>query len=125
MAKQDGIQQRQYFRLRYPESARPMIRVQGKIFSVSETSEKGLRVKMGHVASLYCGLKMKAVVSLHDDVDVIVEGSILRFDDNNEVVIKLVKGLSFKNMVSEQRYVRQRFSEAKVRNPRQNLSYAP
>ncbi len=109
MGEREGIQQRQFFRLRYPKNARPVIRVQENTFSVSESSEGGLKVLMGHVASLYCGLKMSATVSLHDNSDVNIEGSVLRFDDNNEVVIKLDKGLSFKDMVSEQRYVRQKF----------------
>lgn len=109
MVKLDGVQQRQFFRLRYPKNARPVIHIQDRTFFVSESSEQGLRVLMGHIASLYCGLKMSATVSLHDHSNVNIEGFILRFADNDEVVIKLVKGLSFKNMVAEQRYVRQKF----------------
>lgn len=109
MPDRDGVQQRQYFRLRYPKNARPVLHLEERTFSVSETSEKGLRVIMGNIASLYCGLRMSARVTLHADVDVSIEGSILRFDDDNEVIIKLDKGLSFKNMVAEQRYVKQKF----------------
>ncbi|MDC0609197.1 PilZ domain-containing protein [Vibrio sp.] len=122
MAASEGEQRRQYFRLRYPKSARPVIRVEDKTFSVCESSEGGLRVLMGQVASLYCGLRMSATVSLHNESDVDIEGSILRFDDN-EVVIKLDKGLSFKDMVAEQRYVKQKFPNF-LSGQRQNIQFA-
>lgn len=122
MASVQGAQRRQYFRLRYPKHARPIIRLEDRKFSVCESSEKGLRIMMGQMAAnLYCGLQMKATLSLHDDNEVAVEGSILRFDDN-EVVVILDKGLSFKDMVAEQRYVKQKFPNF-FSAQRQSLQY--
>jgi len=107
MLEKEREQRRQYFRLRYPKNARPILRVEHFMFYITESSEKGVKVIIGHHTSLYCGLHISATISLHG-IDIDIEGMILRFD-KNEVVIALSKGLSFKNMVSEQRYISQHF----------------
>lgn len=108
MVEVDGIQRRQYYRLKYPKKARPVMLVEDQLFQVCETSEKGLRVIMSNIASLYRGLRLSGTVRLHSNQEVDIEGSILRFD-NDEVVVQLDKGLSFRDMVSEQRHIRQRY----------------
>ncbi|EED27024.1 protein chain release factor A [Vibrio sp. 16] len=51
---------------------------------------------------------MKGVLSLHNDCEVSIEGAVLRFD-NDEVIVQLKKGPSFKNMVEEQRHIKNVF----------------
>lgn len=59
-------------------------------------------------ASLYKGLSIAGTINLHDESEVELQGDILRFEDD-EVILKLRKGLSFRDMVAEQRYVKQKF----------------
>jgi len=108
MAEVDEIQRRQYYRLKYPKKARPVIRIEDHQFHVCESSEKGLRVVMNNIANLYRGLRLSGTVRLNGNQEVEIEGAILRFDDN-EVIVKLDKGLSFRDMVSEQRHIRQKY----------------
>jgi len=108
MAEVDEIQRRQYYRLKYPKRARPVMRIEDHQFHVCESSEKGLRVVMNNITNLYRGLRLSGTVRLNGNQEVEIEGSILRFDDN-EVIVKLDKGLSFRDMVSEQRHIRQKY----------------
>lgn len=108
MAEVDGAQRRQYYRLKYPKKARPLMCIEDQFFQVSESSEKGIRILMNNLAHLYYGFKLSGKVRLHDNHEVEVEGSILRFDED-EVVVQLNKGLSFRDMVAEQRHIRQKY----------------
>jgi c-di-GMP-binding flagellar brake protein YcgR len=108
MVEVDGIQRRQYYRLKYPKKARPVMSVENQQFQICESSERGLRILMNNIANLYSGLRLSGTVRLHSDQEISIEGSILRFD-NDEVIVKLDKGLSFRDMVSEQRHIRQKY----------------
>lgn len=108
MEQLDGAQRRQYYRLKYPKKARPLMCIEDWFFQVSESSEKGIRLLMNNLAHLYYGFKLSGTVRLHDDHEVQVEGSILRFDQD-EVIVKLEKGLSFRDMVAEQRHIRKKY----------------
>ncbi len=101
-------QKRKYYRLKYPRRARPYVRFSDELFSVTEVSEGGIRVRVGAFNNMYKGLSMKGTLNLHDDSEVSVEGAILRFDED-EVVVKLKKGPSFKDMVEEQRHIRNKY----------------
>ncbi len=101
-------QKRQFYRLKYPRRGRPSVRFSKELFHVSEVSEGGIRIIVNGFSNLYKGLSMKGVLSLHNDCEVDIEGSVLRFDDQ-EVIVQLRKGPSFKNMVEEQRHIRNAF----------------
>ncbi|MGX9418827.1 PilZ domain-containing protein [Vibrio sp. RC27] len=108
MTSFDGVQRRQYYRLKYPKRARPVMRIEDQFFHVCESSERGIRVVMNNITNLYRGLRLSGTVRLHSNQEVSIEGSIVRFD-NGEVVVKLDKGLSFRDMVAEQRHIRQKY----------------
>jgi len=101
-------QQRKFYRLKYPKRGRPSVRFSSELFHVSEVSEGGIRVIMNNFTSLYKGLCMKGTLSLHNDCEVVIEGAVLRFDEQ-EVIVQLNKGPSFKDMVEEQRHIRNVF----------------
>lgn len=101
-------QKRQFYRLKYPKRGRPSVRFSQEMFSVTEVSEGGIRLLINNFTNLYEGFCVKGVLSLHNDCEVPIEGAILRFDDN-EVIVKLNKGPSFKDMVDEQRHIRNVF----------------
>ena len=51
---------------------------------------------------------MSGTLNLHNNKQVTFEGAVLRFDQN-EAIVKLKKGPTFKNMVEEQRHIRQKY----------------
>lgn len=104
----DFEQKRKYYRLKYPRRARPYVRFSDELFSVTEVSEGGIRLQIGKLTSMYKGLSMKGTLNLHDDSKVSVEGAVLRFDED-EVIVQLRKGPSFKDMVEEQRHIRNKY----------------
>ncbi|WP_260261809.1 PilZ domain-containing protein [Vibrio intestinalis] len=104
----DLEQKRKYYRLRYPRRAMPIVRFHDELFHVSEVSEKGIRIVMNNLTTLYKGLSLSGTLSLNPDCKIPVEGSILRFD-KNEVILYLNKGPSFKHMVQEQRHIRNKY----------------
>ncbi|WGV99266.1 PilZ domain-containing protein [Vibrio sp. YMD68] len=101
-------QKRQYYRLKYPKRARPIIRIHERLFHVSEVSEKGIRFVIDDPLAVHHGLDLSGVLNLHDDSEIRIEGEVLRLD-KNEVIILLSKGPSFKDMVREQRHIRQKY----------------
>ncbi|WP_394247262.1 PilZ domain-containing protein [Vibrio profundi] len=108
MSEESFAQKRQYYRLKYPKRARPIMRVDDELFHVSEVSEKGVRLLIRNLAAFYQGLSMVGTLNLHDHSSVQVCGAVLRFD-GDEVILQLTKGPSFKDMVSEQRHIRQKY----------------
>ena len=108
MSEEPVKQKRQYFRLRYPKRARPVVRVKDRKFSVAEVSEKGLRVVMANTSTLYRGMSMKGVLLLHGDKLIEIDGAVLRFE-GDEVILKLKQGPSFKQMFSEQIRLRRKY----------------
>ncbi|MBD1557672.1 PilZ domain-containing protein [Vibrio sp. S9_S30] len=108
MSQTSVEQKRRYYRLRYPKQERPVLRIKDQYYHICEVSEKGIRVLMANVASLYRGLTMAGTLRLHGNMNVSVEGAVLRFD-NDEVILQLSKGPSLKNMVEEQRHIRKKY----------------
>ncbi len=108
MANDETTQRRAFFRLCYPKRAMPNINIAGAQYHVSEVSERGLRVLITNSAAFYPGLSLSGSLKLHGERQVFVQGSVLRIEAA-EVVIQLNTGLSFKDMLEEQRYMRQRY----------------
>ncbi|MFM2590192.1 PilZ domain-containing protein [Vibrio sp. TBV020] len=104
----DVVQKRRYYRLKYPKRARPFVRFGDEMFQVTEVSEGGIRMVTNHFTSMYKGLTVKGLLNLNEENTVEIEGAVLRFD-NDEVIIQLVKGPTFKIMVDEQRYIRTKY----------------
>ncbi|WP_100752262.1 PilZ domain-containing protein [Vibrio salilacus] len=104
----DIEQKRQYYRLKYPKRARPYVRFADEMFQVTEVSEGGIRMVLNNFTCMYKGLSMKGVLNLYGDRSIPIEGAVLRFD-NDEVVLQLRKGPTFKIMVDQQRHIRQKY----------------
>ncbi|MDW6003215.1 PilZ domain-containing protein [Vibrio mangrovi] len=108
MNQNEGPQRRQYYRLRYPKGVRPAIRFENNMYHLTECSEKGIRILMPNATRLHQGYRVTGKVFLNDGSQVDIKGTILRFD-KNEVIVKLSQGFSFKQMVAEQRLIRQKY----------------
>ncbi|MDE1254896.1 PilZ domain-containing protein [Vibrio aestuarianus] len=108
MDDKDFIQKRQYYRLKYPKRARPVVKIDDELFHVSEISVQGIRIEMPRATALYQGLSMSGTVHMRSDSSIKISGKVLRFQQN-EVVVQLTNGPGFKHMVEEQRYIRQKY----------------
>ena len=84
------------------------MRISNELFYVTEVSEGGIRVVKNTFTDWYKGLAMSGTLNLHNNKQVTFEGAVLRFDQN-EAIVKLKKGPTFKNMVEEQRHIRQKY----------------
>ncbi len=87
----------------------PTLRVLNREFKVSEISEQGMRVIMRDPTLLNIGDSIKGEVILNSlDNNVSIDGKVIRIV-GNEVIFQLREGLSFKDMIAEQRYLRKHF----------------
>ncbi|WP_165312634.1 PilZ domain-containing protein [Vibrio ziniensis] len=100
-------EQRQYFRLRYNiKEVMPTLRVQSREFNISEISEKGIRVIVRDSSLFRIDDSLTGEVLLNSlETNIPVTGKVLR-KIGNEVIFLLSDGLSFKQMIAEQRYMR-------------------
>ncbi|WP_139684659.1 PilZ domain-containing protein [Vibrio tasmaniensis] len=108
MSEESFTQKREYYRLKYPKKARPVIRIKDELFHVTEISEKGVRLMMSNIIPVYRGFSMAGTLWLHGNNSIDIRGSVLR-QEGDEVIVLLSQGPSFKDMVAEQRYIRQRY----------------
>ncbi|WP_394239621.1 PilZ domain-containing protein [Vibrio astriarenae] len=104
----DFDQKRRHFRLRYPKRARPVIRFDDQHFHVNELSEGGIRVEMRHPEVYFRGMTVSGRVRMKGGTSIEVEGEVLRIE-GNELVIKLLTGPSFKDMMQQQGFVRRHY----------------
>ncbi len=111
------IEQRKYFRLSYKsKQVMPTLRVHNREFNVSEISEQGMRVITRDPTLFSIGDIVKGEVLLNSiDSNIQVDGKVLRLV-GDEVILFLREGLSFKDMISEQRYLRKHFPNVLPKN---------
>ncbi|WP_143169195.1 PilZ domain-containing protein [Vibrio quintilis] len=77
----------------------------GKVFRVSEISEGGIRVLMGESA-ITAQRTISGYIELHTAGKIFVKGKVLR-QEKKEMVFALTEGPTFKDMLEEQRFLRQ------------------
>jgi hypothetical protein len=104
------MQQRQFFRLRYPLAAQPTLTADGARYAVTELSEGGLRLIAGPYGRLAPTWDVQGELRLATGDTIAIQGRVLRIDDAH-VVVKLTHGPSYKDMLAEQRYVAQRYPD--------------
>ena len=101
-------ERRQYHRLRYPETERPTVRINGQEFRVSEISEKGTRIYIPNSFPASTNESVTGVLWFQDGVNIIIKGIVQRCDENG-MAVKLSKGISSRRMISEQSRLLQKY----------------
>lgn len=118
MDKELEVQRRAFFRLRYPKGERPRATILDRDFRVCEISEQGTRILFTNSHPVAEGIPISGRIRFHDGVEIVIEGYVLRQDDN-ELVARLSKGPDLKRMTKEQIYLRRKYPSlyAKSKNP--------
>ncbi|MGB1906986.1 MAG: PilZ domain-containing protein [Spongiibacter sp.] len=107
MNKQD--QKRRYFRVPYPEAAKPPFEHDtGKTYKVVDISERGMKIDTAGDAELDIGMHVTGTVIFHDNTSVRVAGSVLRIDRDG-AAIELANSLNVGNLLREQTFIRKKF----------------
>jgi hypothetical protein len=99
----DAKNRRECFRLRYPESDRPLLMLGQMTIPVAELSETGMRV-VGEHESLWVGALLAARIRFADSTVIGVQFTVVRREDT-ETILKLTTGVPLRRMLLEQRRV--------------------
>ena len=104
-AKGDGEEQRrEHFRVFYPVSERPKIRILGEDYDVAEAAERGIKFCARKGAENKFEEIVYATITFHDGEFYDFEGKVKRLE-KDEIVLQLSKGIPYKRIVKEQRYL--------------------
>ncbi len=104
-------ERREFFRIRYPSVERPEIEMGEDRFDVAELSEGGLRV-LGDFGEIESGHAVDAVLRLLCGSSLQVTASFSRIDDGGAVFDNL-QGVSFAEIMNEQRYLIRKYPSVK------------
>ena len=105
-------ERREFFRIRYPSVERPQMEVDDDRFDVAELSEGGLRV-LGDFDELESGHQIEATLRLLCGSSLPVTASFSRIEDG-EAVFDNLQGVSFAEIMNEQRYLIRKYPSVKV-----------
>jgi hypothetical protein len=108
--KQNYSKQRQYYRIRYPLSYRPKVRIQGEDYESDavELSERGIRFLYEGKIILSEGLDLEVNVTFHDGESFELKGEILRVA-KEDVIVRFSDSLPPSRIIQEQIYLRNHF----------------
>jgi hypothetical protein len=100
---------RAFFRIRYPLSERPRLRVENCAYDVIDCSLKGLRyvVPRGPLPPL--GAEIKGRVYFRRGAEVNVKGVVLRVQDKEVALDLSTTNIPFSILLDEQRYLHTRY----------------
>jgi hypothetical protein len=98
----NGAERRAYFRVNYPSTERPILRIGKNEFEVIDISERGLRfwnnqnIKLPEWA--------RGTIIFHNNNSLNVEGKIV-WEYENGIGVKLITSIPYTRILEEQRYL--------------------
>ena len=102
-----SINRREFYRLSYPNSDRPLIRFGKKVLPVAEISEEGVKIAHdGQCPAL--DEPFRGTIIFQDGEQATVEGVVYRLDDR-DFVVKLTQGISIRRITLEQLWLKEKF----------------
>jgi len=103
---------RRHFRLRYPATDRPTLRMGEQDFQVWEISEGGLQfARIGDV-NFEIGTAVAGSITFHDGQVVNIAGVIGRLQPPVNIIVQL-EGIDFARMVKEQLQLRKKYPDVR------------
>ncbi len=105
--KQDFQNTRQYYRIRYPLSYRPKVRIQGKDsdHDVIELSERGVRFLYKGTGQYNKGAELQVHLVFHDGESIKLSGELLRVE-KEDLILHFQENIPLSRIMKEQRYLR-------------------
>ncbi|MDH4027873.1 MAG: PilZ domain-containing protein [Nitrospirota bacterium] len=105
-----GENKRQHYRIVYPISCRPSLKITRKEFEVVDISESGIRFLNKKWAPFTPGVRIQAEITFNDGDTLEIDGEILRVDDQVSI-LKLHNSIPFWKIVEEQRYIKKNYPD--------------
>jgi PilZ domain len=113
MAKKDPQQnQREHYRIRYPDLERPEFQVGKQKYAVLDVSERGMRFKIPMSHAFISGQTVKGIVVFRSGKQVAIEGRIMRITQaESSCSLQLRRSIPLAYIMEEQRLLLQRYNE--------------
>ena len=99
--KMEDQEKRRYYRIEYPASMKPTLKIRKHEFEVLNISEKG--VMFLAEKEIKFGRWVRGTVTFNDSQTVGIEGKIVRNHGNNIGMFLTVKAIPYSRILSEQR----------------------
>ncbi len=100
-------QTREFHRLRYPDSYRPKIRIQGEdcYYEAVELSEHGIRFLYKGPAQLSLALEIEVNITFHDGESFQLKGKLLRVE-KEDLIMRFSGSLTTNRLMKEQLFIK-------------------
>jgi hypothetical protein len=109
--KEDSVgNKREFYRVRYPTSERPILKLEGNAYEITEIAEKGVKFLCKQPWVFKRGLEVQFNIKFRDNEMLDLEGEMLRVDGNT-AIISLSEGVPLGRIVQEQRYIRAKYPD--------------
>ena len=105
----EGKERRVYYRLGHPYADIPKLMVWGDEYQAIDVSEEGVKFRCDEYSGVKMGQTISATITFQDGESFDLEGKIARIQDN-EIAITLSKGIPYKKIVQEQRYLIRKYT---------------
>jgi hypothetical protein len=102
--------ERAHYRLLYPESERPELKLPNETYAVIELSERGAHIEIGSNNDFVLGQAITGEIHFKNGQCDPVQAVVLRTEATS-VVIGLADGISIKRMLDEQIRIRQKYPQ--------------
>lgn len=99
--KSEKQEKRRYYRIEYPASMRPTLKIRNHEFEVVNISEKGVLFLADKRTSF--GRWVSGEVTFYDGQTMGIEGKVVRKYENNIGIFLAIKSIPYSKILSEQR----------------------
>ncbi len=108
----NGKNKREHFRVRYPVSCRPTLKIESENYDLIDISENGVRFLYKNEKLLHPGLDIDAIITFQDKMSLKVEGRVIRLNKRFTVAIMALKeSLPMNRIIQEQRFIMEHYPE--------------
>ena len=101
--KREDQERRRYYRIEYPVSLRPTLKIRKHQFEVVNISEKGVMLVAEKKASF--GRWVSGEITFSDGQTMGIEGEVVRKNENNIGIFLTIKSIPYSKILSEQRLI--------------------
>lgn len=109
----NGDNRREHYRIIYPLTCRPKLKIVRKEYDVVDISESGIKFLFRKDPALTAGAAIRGEMTFAAGDSLNIEGKILRIDEEI-VILKLNRKIPFWKIVDEQRYIKENYPEYRL-----------